>query len=52
MVILPVAIAGALNTRALRHTAFIFIGAIVIAIAIDVPTSLLAIIVRAALGVG
>ncbi len=51
MVVLPVAIAGALNTRTLCRSMFIIVGAIMIVMAIDVPMSLLAIVVRAALGV-
>ncbi len=44
-------IAGVLDTRALRHLAFVIIGAILIAIAVDVLASLLAIVIRAASGV-
>jgi hypothetical protein len=43
MVVLPVAIAGALDTRALCCSTFVIIGAIVVAIAINVPMLLLAI---------
>jgi hypothetical protein len=51
MVILPVAMAGALDTRALCHSAFVVVGVILIAlaIAVDKPTLLLAIVVRVAL---
>jgi hypothetical protein len=59
MVVLPVAIAEVLNTRALCHLTFVLIGAITVAImvaitaaiAVDVLMLLLAIILRAALGV-
>ncbi len=51
MAVLPVAIAGALNTRALCRLAFVVVGAIEIGIAFNVPMLLLVIIVRAALGV-
>jgi hypothetical protein len=50
-VVLPVAIAGVLNTRALCRLAFVVVGMIAIAIAVDVPTLLLGIVVRAASGV-
>ncbi len=50
-VILPVAVARALDTRALCLSAFAVVGAITIAIAVDVTALLLAIIVRVALGV-
>ncbi len=50
-VILPVTIAWALDTRALRRSAFVIIGAIVPMMTVDVPTLLLAIFVRVALGV-
>jgi hypothetical protein len=50
MVILPVMIAGALDMRALGRLAFVLLGAITIAITIDVPTLLLAIVIWAASG--
>ncbi len=48
-VILSVTIAGALNARALCPSMFLIVGTI--AIAIDVPTLLIGVVVRAALGV-
>ncbi len=51
MVVLPVAIAGALDTRALCRSAFVVVGAITILVAVNVPTLLLAIVVRAMSGV-
>jgi hypothetical protein len=51
MVVLPVAIARALDANVLCRSTFIVLGAIAITIAVEVPTSLLAIIVRAALGI-
>jgi hypothetical protein len=46
-----VAIAGALDTKAFHRSMFVVVGAIVIAIAVNVPKLLLTIVVRAALGV-
>ncbi len=43
--------AGELDTRVLCHLVFVAVGAIAIAVAVDVPTLLLAIVVRAASGV-
>ena len=43
-------IAGALDTRALCHLAFVVLGVIGIAVVANVLTLLLAIVVRAALG--
>jgi hypothetical protein len=43
--------AGVLDTRALNCSTLIVVGVIVVTMAVDVPTSLLAIIVRAALDV-
>jgi hypothetical protein len=51
MVVLSVALARALNRRALCRLTFVIVGAIAIAIAVDVLTLLLVIIVRVALGV-
>ena len=51
MVVLLVAIAGALDTRVLCRSAFAIVCAIAITIAVDVPMLLLVIIVRVALGV-
>ncbi len=51
MVVIPVAIAGALDTRVLCRLTFIIVGAIAIAIVVNVLTLLLAIIVRAVLGI-
>ncbi len=48
MVIHPVAVSGALDTRALCRLAFVVSGAIVITIAVDVSMLLLAIVERAA----
>ncbi len=50
-VILPVAIAGALDTKVLCYLTFFIVGAIAIMFAIDVPALLIVAIVRAALGV-
>jgi hypothetical protein len=50
-VVPPVAIAGSLNTRALCHLTFVIVSAIAVAIAVDVPTLLLEIAIRAASGV-
>ncbi len=51
MVVLPVAIAGALNTRVLCRLMFVIVGAIVVTIMVDVPTLLLVIVIWAALGI-
>jgi hypothetical protein len=51
MVVLPVTIAKALDTRVLCRSKFVVVGAIAVAITANVPTLLLAIIVRAALGI-
>jgi hypothetical protein len=45
-VILPVAMARALDTKALHRLVFVVVGAIAIAITVNVPTLLLAIAVR------
>ncbi len=50
-VVFPVAIARALDTRKLCRLMFVIVGAIAITIAVDVPTLLLTIVLRAALGV-
>jgi hypothetical protein len=51
MAVLLVAIAGALDTRALCCLAFVIVGMIAIAIAVNVLMLLLAIVVQVALGV-
>jgi hypothetical protein len=51
MVVLPVMMARALDTRTLCRSMFVIVDTIAIAIAVDAPTLLLANVVRAASGV-
>jgi hypothetical protein len=51
MVVLSVVIARALDTRVLRRLTFFVVGAIALAIVVNVLTLLLAIVIRAASGV-
>jgi hypothetical protein len=51
MVILPVVMAGVLDTRALCCLAFVVVGAIAIAIKVNVLMLLLVIVIKAASGV-